>query len=187
MGNVTYNTCCCDCSKLNRTRSLIYLKGSAERYLEMTEYEFSPILSQWMEELEAYCHFCGSNNIYGEEIEINDNPLYNFHSIVEKQKASRQRENFLILNIYIDDGILKREIGGKNDNEENFLFECLVKMTEAINNIPQKRFVNNRDLAQFFIALTGTSNSVEIQCLKMCVFDKNFLMSEVVNFAVSIR
>ena len=60
-------------------------------------------------------------------------------------------------------------------------------MTEAINNIPQKRFVNNRDLAQFFIALTGTSNSVEIQCLKMCGFDKNFLMSEVVNFAVSIR
>jgi hypothetical protein len=67
-----------------------------------------------MEDLDAHCHFCNSKNVYAENIEIADTPLYDFNDIVEKQKQSKRIENLLILNFTISNGEVKREVGGKS-------------------------------------------------------------------------
>lgn len=187
MSNVSYNTCCCDCTKINRAKGMIMINGSIDKYLNMTEYEFSPILYDWMEELDSLCHFCGSKNIYGENIEINSTPLYKFESIVEKQKQSSRIENLLILNFTISNGEIKREVGGKNGNDSDFVLDCWSKVVGAISVIPQKRFVKNNNEGQFFIVLTGKNEDIEIQSLKMCGFEKGELLNAVGKFFATIN
>lgn len=187
MPNVSYNTCCCDCTKINRARGIIYLNRSVDDYLKMTEYKFSSLLDNWLEELDAHCHFCNSKNVYGENIEIADTSLYDFNDIVEKQKQSSRIENLLILNFTISNGEIKREVGGKSDNEGDFVLNCWMKVVEAIGEISQKRFVKSYVDGQFFIVLTGDSEEIEIQSLKMCGFERGELLNLVGKFFMTIK
>ena len=166
---------------------MIYLNRPVDDYLKMTEYKFSSLLDNWLEELDAHCHFCNSKNVYGENIEIAETPLYDFNDIVEKQKQSSHVENLLILNFTISNGEIKREVGGKSNNESDFVLNCWIKVVEAIREIPQKRFVKSNVDGQFFIVLTGDSEEIVIQSLKMCGFERGELLNLIGKFFTTIQ
>lgn len=179
MSIVSYNTCCCDCAKINGAKGIIVVNGSVDKYLKMTEYEFQSTLDNWMEEVDSHCHFCGSKNVYGENIEIDNIALYNFESIVEDLKKSNRAQNFLIFNLLKSNGKITREIGGKGRNEDEFILECWPQIVGAINEIPSKRFVNNNNDGQFFISVTGDIQDIKIHRLKLNGFEKSEIIGAV--------
>lgn len=186
MSMVSYNTCCCNCTKLNGTRGHIIVNGSIEEYLKMTEYQFSFILNEWMNDIEAYCHFCGSKNVYAENIEIDDKRLYTFDLITIKLNREVESNNFLIFNLLKTSGNVNREIGGKNRNEGDFVLDSWAEVVGAISKIPEDRFIEN-DNGQFFIALTGGNNGIKIQSLKMCGFNKRDILKHVSDFFTKLN
>lgn len=179
MFSVTYNTCCCECTNINEIKNLITVRESVDQYLKMTEYEFQPILENWMEGLDSSCDFCGSRNISGENIQINNSSLYNFDSIVEYIKDHNHSQNFLIFSLLKTRSGTNREIGGKESNDINFILECYTKIIDVINNIPSKRFVKNNNSGQFLISITGEIQEIKIQNMRICGFDKSELVKKV--------
>jgi len=175
MSIVSYNICCCDCTKINGMTAMIIVNGSVDKYLNMSEYEFSNTLNDWMEDLDSNCHFCGSKNVYGENIKINEVTLYDFESIVERLKTSSEIQNFLIINLIKSQGFVEREIGGKSKNDSNFMLESKSVVLRVIDAIAPQRFVKSEFEGHFFIAITGTSQNIRIERLKMCGFDKSEL------------
>lgn len=182
MSNVSYNTCCCNCTKINGITGMIIVKGSVDQYMNMTEYEFSKILDDWMEDIDLHCHFCGSTNVYGENIRINDVKLYDFNTIVERLKSSSEIQNFLIINLKKTNGYIDREIGGKGKNDSDFMLRCMSEVVGFIDSIPPQRFVRSNFDGQFFIAITGTSKNIRVERLKMCGFDKGEIKKEVIDY-----
>lgn len=172
MSNVSFNTCCCDCGKINGIREIIVLNHSVDKYLKMTEYEFQSTLDILMEKADSICHFCGSNNVYGENIKINNIALYNFESIVKDLQISKSTQNFLIFNLLKSNGKVTREIGGKGRNEDDFILECWPQIVEVINKIPSKRFVNNKNDGQFFISVSGDIHNIKFHRLKINGFER---------------
>lgn len=201
MPNVSYNVCCCDCIKLSGTQGIIYVNGSVDKYLKMTEYEFSEKLDEWLVDLDAYCHFCGSKNVYGENIEIDDYKLYELDKIIDNQRKSNQVEHLLIINLLKNDGVIETQIGGKQGNDNDFMLGSWRIILDAIDKIPLSRFKKNskqnrdsmsdiydrffpKDLeGQFYISVSGKNidvtgkQEIMIQSMKMCGFEK----SEIIN------
>ena len=184
MPSVSYNTCCCDCTKINGMTGMIMVNGSVDHYMDLTEYEFSKTLDGWMEEVGSNCHFCGSHNVYGENIQIDDVKLYDFESIVERQKLSSELQNFLIINLTKTNGYVEREIGGKGRNDSDFMLNCMSRVIGVIDSIPPQRFVKSDFDGQFFIAITGTPENIRIERLKMCGFEKSEIREAVTNYFV---
>jgi hypothetical protein len=149
---------------------------TVEKYFEMTEYEFQSTLDKWIENVGSQCDFCGSKNICGENIEINDVPLYNFELIVQDLKNSNQNPSFFIYNLLKSDAVITKEVGGKRNNEHNFILACWPKIIEAINKIPTNRFINNDFDGQFYISITGNKRDLKIHRLKNSGLEKSELI-----------
>lgn len=178
MSNVIYNATCRNCSKINGAIGMIMVNGSVENYLKMTEYEFQPILEKWLRDMESTCHFCNSSNIYGENVKIDNIPLYDFQKIVDKLNNNPLSNNFLIFSLQKSGGKITQEIGGKGINDISFFQSSWPKIIDLINEMPSNNFKDNTE-GHFVIALTGNSGEIEIQSLKNCGFESYELISQV--------
>jgi hypothetical protein len=77
---------------------------------------------------------------------------------------------------------LKEKLEEKANNESAFVLNCWTKVAGVIGEIPQNRFVKNKVDGQFFIVLTGYSEEIEIQSLKMYGFERGELLNIIANF-----
>lgn len=179
---VSYNMCCCNCCKINGTRGIITVNDSVEDYLFMTEFEFSKLLEKWTTEMELACRFCGSNNVYGENIEIGSKKLYDFDSIVKELKNSGQN-GLLIYSIIKENGRIKKEVGGKAKNDSDFILDCWPFIIGELNKIPQNKFKKNELDSEFQISVSGVlRNGVyefKIHRLKICGFERKEVIAAI--------
>jgi hypothetical protein len=187
MPNVSYNTRCLDCTKLNKTTAVIYVNELDEKYTSMTEYEFSFKLDEWMNDVEAYCRFCRSTNVYGEYIELRDKPLYDYDALVEKLDNSYRFENLLILRVSKSDGQLKVEVGGNKINHDDFLLDAWMLINDEYKKIPFFRYNTSAKIGEFFIVLSGIKGDITIHRMRMFGFERNHLENEIQKYFLGLN
>lgn len=155
---------------------MITVQDSVEPYLSMTEFQFSIILENWMSEMGLACRFCGSENLHGQNIEMGSKKLYDFDSIVKGLKDSGQKNGLLIYSLIKEHGQIKKEIGGKANNDSDFILDCWPFLIGELNEIPQKKFKMNAPDGEFQISVSGifTNGNYEfkVQRLKICGFER---------------
>lgn len=178
---VSYNICCRECTIINGVRGYIEFQGDnsledRERILNLTEYEYSKELTVVLQELNSQCHFCTSENIYPENIQVGDIDLYDFDKIVQILKNENNETGFFIYNLIMQNGSKDEGIAGKSNNSKLFLKQCWDKVLEEILKMPEEYFIENQNSYQFFVSISGINYhgnfSPVIHRLKLCGLSK---------------
>jgi len=182
MNLVSFNTCCRDCCKIDRIQDFVSFHSLPDNYKDMTEFEFSVIVENWMANTGVSCKFCGSRNIYGENIKIDNQTIYDFNAIAENLEWFPEAGLFLF-NLTKENGKLKREIGGKTKNDQDFILECWSFIIGQLNSLPTKDFAHNDLEGQFFITIGGFKEEsryeFRILRMKLCGFNKQEIIHNI--------
>ena len=178
--NVNYNPTCRVCCKTHGVKHTINIinesNDSFQRYKKMTEYEFSGILKKWLKDFSP-CVFCGSKNIFPENIQIGDYKLYDFDRLVNDLKNETNEHNLLIMYIQKQFGDLEFNTGGKQNNDPVFILECMAKVNLLLNELPNNNFIKSKTDGYFSLVISGLNyngnHSLTIQRFFNFGFDKS--------------
>jgi hypothetical protein len=181
-----YNPVCRDCCMVNNISHLIQVEdndeGAYERYLNMTEFEASKIVEDWLIDFSP-CKNCGSNNIYPINIEIADKLLYDFDELVSWLKPYGQQGSLLILDLNNNYGEIKLDVAGKKDNDIQFLLECWSLFDKVILEIPYDKFIPKKTQGNFQMVFSGIYESgkhiVKIEKLSSYGFSRESIQGRI--------
>jgi hypothetical protein len=143
---------------LNKVSHIIQVQDkdeeAYERYSNMTEYEASKIVENWLSDF-GPCKNCGSNNIFPTNIEIGNKKLYDFEESVSLLRSYGQFGSLLILDLNNNYGEIKLDVAGKKDNDIQFLLECWGLFDKIILEIPYDNFIQKKTQGKFEIVFSG--------------------------------
>jgi hypothetical protein len=174
---VSYLTGCRNCWHSDGIRHVYSLIG--EQYLDFknkTEFEVMIELERMQKKDIEICESCGSSNLVIQDIEVNDNQLYNFDHIVQQVKISGSF--MLILNIDKRGSDISLKRGGSPKFTRSFLGEAVDKIIVAIFNSPNDYFVP-QDKGNFNICIFGKDSFVTIQRLRTAGITKQEILSAI--------
>ena len=130
-----------------------YLVNNTDSYLKMTEHECAEVLEKALKNGNVKCDFCGSSNMECSKIEINDYILYNYNRIKENCKTNNYE--LLELGIIKYYGKFQINIGCNENQSELFLKECIKQIIHTIIELPDERWLSDKNIGNFQICITG--------------------------------
>ena len=181
-----YNPVCRDCCMMNNISHLIQVQDNDERayeeYLNMTEFEASKIVENWLIDF-GPCKNCDSNNIFPTNIEIAGKKLYDFDELVSKLKSYGQLSSLLILDLNNTYGEIKLDVAGKKDNDIQFLLECWSIFDKVILEISYDKFIPKKTQGNFQMVFSGIyengKHNVKIEKLSSYGFSRENIQGHI--------
>jgi len=159
MNTVKFRKVCRTCLKSYDANAVYQVDGNVEPFKKMTEYEFQKTLDTWFAKHKIVCDFCGSTFIEGDNIEINDDKLYDFNRLANE--CDEVDGEFFTFKILKKENQYKRTVGGKANPNKQFVAECFISVLKLLKSLPPNRFIHNPHIGDFLICLTGKFDPVK--------------------------
>lgn len=179
---ISYYKICRSCLKSNGARGMLMHNGDVERYKILTEYEFSNIVAEWMED--DQCEFCGSSYLEFSQLEIDHYKMYDGDKLI--QHCKEVNGELFLWHIVKKNSSIQIKFGGKSNPNNLFLEECFSKTFDLVEALPDSKVIKNNYIGDFLVCYSGelafgtnglTYNPI-LQRLWCTGFDRNEISKE---------
>lgn len=140
-----------------------FIHKESSEYKTKTEYDVMVELEKIRKEDGDVCEFCGSSNVSIEDIQINDEPLYDFDRLVQ---ACKETGNYILI-FHIDktESNISTKLGGSSRYPKDFVLNSFSTITDIVGSRGDDYFASHNK-GKFQIIIYGNQSHLSVERMK---------------------
>ena len=175
MSIITFKKGCRTCQQTDGINDVIIdYNRDLEYYKNVTDFDESLNILEWLRNNQILCNYCKDSNFDISNIKVDDYPLFSYSRLEEDYEKSGKE--FFTINVTKKETKINPDLGGNDDNSDNFLKLCKLETFKHINSFGPTHF-KQHDNGVFFICFSGIYPDVQLEKFRFSGFRQDQLVT----------